>query len=1055
MDQYAMINCLGGAFADGEIDGLQDLLAEDCSYASQYDGSSISGAVQIAAKIKSFNADIDDSCRYTYKITELESVMQKGMTLSDLDTRASMHPCRYGILLYQYGAEKPVAVVVCMLDLYEKFGNIWLCRDKSKFDLSFYGDEIENDSPADLPSTVKPLTARDREVAELQSVFSGQRQTSASEEDDNIYIWRKADEYAKQELPSRGYKILESAVFKDCIAYRCERKNYYYTVFMYAYGKEKTSQLDGKFCSKLQDLLFAADSTILILYLNVERYMDAAAVAYQIRDYCGNNEHEPELWRLNAIGNMPILEYFPRKEMMDQTWQFMYAFNREDTDVYDCIITDNNPLIEYRIKHNGRFMNEAFYNVLRMTHQKYGDMKLGYVRFNDVVFCSVPYLEGLGFFSWSSYFDTGRMFNFICHSFEGENSNVVEFIKTELREPEDLFSHIPTLVAVAPLPPVSSERFAAKLFFDNGERRKYVLPIAARYEAQEVVPYMRHVFTDGIWQSISVVPRHENRYLGYPECGSAIIFKNEFTLSGMRCYMDSLPYSEPELTDEIVYDDDKCQVRKLWKWNANELYEDGNTGLLKVLISGESFNGYGKSVFASMDGRRLTSLTFDLVDDFKDELARVAIIGCGYGFVDRDMNFVVPMKYTEAQEFAGGRAKVRLGDKWLFVDTAGKEIPVVSQALSAQYEDVGIYCEGMCRVSTLKLRALDLAYHSDSAHIAGTWGFVDEAGKEVIAPQYIYANDFENGIAIVAKGKWTIDPKWDNKYNQGRYWTEEELWGGIDKNGSEVIPCIFDEIKYFSDCSDIYMAHIGGWESGRWGVIDQAGGWLAEPVFADFGYDYHDGLITFYAQNESLDPDDVPMGVYDLKQKKVLFEPQFLDVSFLEDGDLLVEIFDKALGRNIQKIIDRSGKERFKSVYSYIYTWKEPYEVVIHDGTGDRCGLIDKDGKVILPCKYPAAWNGFLHERRCIIFEENGKQGVMDYDENVVIPAVYHEIHGGKDPFLTVRVGEKDSYKESLIAVDGTEVIPPAYSRIGWCQDGKHFYCCSEGCCEMYLIENK
>ena len=128
---------------------------------------------------------------------------------------------------------------------------------------------------------------------------------------------------------------------------------------------------------------------------------------------------------------------------------------------------------------------------------------------------------------------------------------------------------------------------------------------------------------------------------------------------------------------------------------------------------------------------------------------------------------------------------------------------------------------------------MDLAYHSDYSEIAGTWGFVNEDGVEVVPPQYIYAEDFYGGIAIVCKGKWTIDKKWDNKYNSGRYWTEEEMWGAIDKEGNEVIPFIFDEIKHFGDVDDVFMAHYGGWKDGHWGVIDNQGNWLAEPIFED------------------------------------------------------------------------------------------------------------------------------------------------------------------------------------------------------------------------------
>lgn len=103
-----------------------------------------------------------------------------------------------------------------------------------------------------------------------------------------------------------------------------------------------------------------------------------------------------------------------------------------------------------------------------------------------------------------------------------------------------------------------------------------------------------------------------------------------------------------------------------------------------------------------------------------------------------------------------------------------------------RYQEVGKLCEGMRRVSILKLRQKDLAYYSDASEMAGVWGSLNQDGKEIVAPKYIYAYDFSGGIAIVARGKWTIDPKWDNAYAKGKYWRESERWGGIDRKGREV-----------------------------------------------------------------------------------------------------------------------------------------------------------------------------------------------------------------------------------------------------------------------------
>ena len=187
-----------------------------------------------------------------------------------------------------------------------------------------------------------------------------------------------------------------------------------------------------------------------------------------------------------------------------------------------------------------------------------------------------------------------------------------------------------------------------------------------------------------------------------------------------------------------------------------------------------------------------------------------------------------------------------------------------------------------------------------------------------------------------------------------------------------------------------------------------------------------------------------------MKAKKVLFEPQFLDVDLNDDGTIEVEVFDENLGRTVEKIIDRNGHELFPSVYSSIYTWKEPFEVVIRDENGAKHGLIDRSGKVLLPCKYPAAWNGIYWEEKRIIFEEGSKKGLMDFDDNVIIPAIYSEISGVTAPLLTVTISEENTKRVGLLDHSGNVVFPIEYESIKWLKDKKHLVCCKNGYCEMY-----
>ena len=174
----------------------------------------------------------------------------------------------------------------------------------------------------------------------------------------------------------------------------------------------------------------------------------------------------------------------------------------------------------------------------------------------------------------------------------------------------------------------------------------------------------------------------------------------------------------------------------------------------------------------------------------------------------------------------------------------------------------------MALVSTMSINRNDLRYGTDYEDDIGNWGYINTRGEEIIKPQYIYAFDFEKDRAIVAKGKWEKKKKWKNEY-----WTEEELWGVIDKNGNEIIPCKYDEIKQFmnddwSMCEDYYQVHVGGWKTGKWAIADRNGNFITEPIFENIAYDYGFDMFTFENEDTS---EDIPQGIYDLKQNKTKY----------------------------------------------------------------------------------------------------------------------------------------------------------------------------------------
>ncbi len=65
--------------------------------------------------------------------------------------------------------------------------------------------------------------------------------------------------------------------------------------------------------------------------------------------------------------------------------------------------------------------------------------------------------------------------------------------------------------------------------------------------------------------------------------------------------------------------------------------------------------------------------------------------------------------------------------------------------------------------------------------LGGQWGFVNEAGQEVVPCRYDEVRDFTEG--------------WPGRRRCG----EGVQWGFVNKAGREVVPCRYDEVRDF-DC---------------------------------------------------------------------------------------------------------------------------------------------------------------------------------------------------------------------------------------------------------------
>lgn len=1022
------LDLLGEALTCGETAELYSHLARECHYYSESSGKCFNNSDDIIAFFSRKKLQNIDNSLNTYKKVSLNEI---SIIKKECDENA--------LLLYQFDERYPMAVVTIKTDEIGLINDIYLSRDGEKYNVVFYDDIAK----LDVPSTVNPLSPKELWRNQMSKSFCGQEKEEESNIDkDGLYVWRKANEYWLFWLDNNGYNVEETKIFSDCIGYRCNRKGFEYTIYMFARGPEMTIDLNGDYCSKLLNYEFSKNSIVLVASLNVKRKVENGEILLTVCNHYESEEKPKELWRVTEIGEETVLEFYPRKEMCDIKWKLIYAFNRENVDVFDCITACEG--FEFEDLNGDVYKDKCALNKLKSLHQQYGNMKYGYVSFDEVIYSAVPYIYDYGYFGFTVN-NRNKIIKIVAYPYSRcENG---DFLYLELLEDEHMYNHVPELVSVESFPPVKTERFALKLTYDSGEIVKFVLPINIASEDDEIIEFCGYIFTDGIFSSCQVQKQ------GKANRGTTIQFKNGFEISALQCYEEGQNYTEPILSNRILYEDEAVALKENWFWDVVNVYEDEKTEILRVLIRGEAFNFNGRSTLVHRNGKRATSLEFDYLDHYDEGYSLVRKDGFGYGYIDDKAKVAIPFKYEIAESFRNGKARVYNNGEWFFVDKTGNETHIHNK--NHKYEEICDYFEGLCRVSTKKLRFTDLAYHSDYEHLAGVWGYINENGEEIISPQYIYACDFEDGLAFVCKGEWTKDEKWNNKYNTGRYWTEEELWGAIDKSGREIIPCKFDEIKNFWDTTEVFMAHYGGWEKGGWGIIDHQGNWLVDPIFEYIGSEYCDGLFKSCSFNQDEDECEPPFGIYDLKQGKVLFEPQFSDVSFAENGLLSVEVYDEKLNRTVEKIIDREGKEQFYSEYSLIYIHQYPHRVEIFSEGESRSGLIDREGKVVVPCIYNTPYAGICCEKNIIVFIENEKMGLKNLKGETIVPAIYDKIEGTREPLLTVTVKEGKNDKKGLININGDVILPVEYEEIRWTVDNKHLILKNSHYCSFATLSYK
>ena len=115
-------------------------------------------------------------------------------------------------------------------------------------------------------------------------------------------------------------------------------------------------------------------------------------------------------------------------------------------------------------------------------------------------------------------------------------------------------------------------------------------------------------------------------------------------------------------------------------------------------------------------------------------------------------------------------------------------------------------------------------------------------------------------------------------------------------------------------------------------------------------------------------------------------------------------------------------KNRYKSD-------KEFTQVAILDKKAGhyKYGYVNSQGKEVIPCIYDFLYSGFDMRVGLAVFDQGDKSGIIDTTGRVIVPAKYHSIWGDfNDGLAVVKLNEKYGY----IDANGKEIVPPKYSEV-------------------------
>lgn len=245
-----------------------------------------------------------------------------------------------------------------------------------------------------------------------------------------------------------------------------------------------------------------------------------------------------------------------------------------------------------------------------------------------------------------------------------------------------------------------------------------------------------------------------------------------------------------------------------------------------------------------------------------------------YGIIDFDGNIKVPINYTEiVGPFADGFVFAKNDNGTVLINKSGQ----IVKKLPAKF--LGKCDDGVCLLYDYDLKKIAI---SDTMGNAIT-GFVFDKISSFEKNDLAMFTDIQNKKVgfINRKGEIIIPAKYDmEKYGSSDLSDgliavkKKDKFGFIDYKGNEVIDFKFDK------ASDFEKEHSVVKINNKFGLINKKGEYIIEPIYDTLDYDKWTMLCKIINGKQF---DKRKIGVFSIQLKKVIIDPKFDDIDFLDE----------------------------------------------------------------------------------------------------------------------------------------------------------------------------